>query len=411
MSFRVIHLSKSTHGGAGIAAYNTHKAINSFIGIESSFVSQNKYRFASTKSNGLLRTLVPLYSWLHQKISNIPLIFSFSRTVSRSCNFMPTSWHKLVNNGDFDIVVVHWVGSGGLSMGDLAKFSIPVIWVLHDMWIFCGTEHVSSEKRYIDGYKKKKLFDIDRFFWKKKKEILTSISTNITFVAPSSWMYKCAINSKMLQGLNVSIVNNPIDTIFWRESLINRNHKKTREHFSEFVITFGSSSFSYLKGAKIFLDALNYLHTLDPKKVIFINYVGKVDQNILSETPFKFKYYGFIEDKEHLKRIYNESDVCIFPSYIESFGQMAAEAALTNTPTIVYSNTGSADFIIHGCNGYLFSDYNSKCLSETIIESLTKLNIDTHALCNLSEIYESLTPEFVAKKYYKLILKTIQDAI
>ena len=40
-----------------------------------------------------------------------------------------------------------------LSISDIEKINKPIVWTLHDMWPFCGAEHLSQDFRWKTGYK------------------------------------------------------------------------------------------------------------------------------------------------------------------------------------------------------------------------------------------------------------------
>ena len=47
-----------------------------------------------------------------------------------------------------DIINLHWINGGFLSLKSLEKLSElnkPVVWTLHDMWAFTGGCHYNSE--------------------------------------------------------------------------------------------------------------------------------------------------------------------------------------------------------------------------------------------------------------------------
>ena len=67
---------------------------------------------------------------------------------------LPSSWSKRINNSDFDIVNLHWVGGEMISVKDIGRIKNLQYGPLHDMWAFCGAEHYSLDKRWCDGYKK-----------------------------------------------------------------------------------------------------------------------------------------------------------------------------------------------------------------------------------------------------------------
>ena len=37
------------------------------------------------------------------------------------------------------------------SIADIGRINKPVLWTLHDMWAFCGAEHVSWDNRWKEG--------------------------------------------------------------------------------------------------------------------------------------------------------------------------------------------------------------------------------------------------------------------
>jgi len=408
---KVLNITKSYRtGGAAIAAYNIHSAILRCKNIKSQYLSQSQFRSnnkgITARSFYLTRSFYLILGWLHQKISNFPIIFIKDRK-SHSCNLLPTSWHKYINNSDVDVVIVHWIGSGGLSIGDLLKIKKPIIWVLHDMWIFCGSEHIANDDRYIQGYYKSNkptnaLFDIDRYFWKVKKRAINSLS-NIYFVAPSQWMFDKAKQSMILKNSKILKINIPIEVDYWSEKS-NKTHMFMDKYSDgEINITFGSSSFSNNKGLKMFIDSLILLkQRANPKKIV-INFFGCIDDGIIKRTPFSFKNYGFISSNTDLREIYQNSDLCVFPSFIESFGQMAAEASISGAFVIAYSETGISDFIKNGKNGILFSNYSERELANAIYESISNAKRRDVIKYNELTIKKDLSQEFIGAKYGELL--------
>jgi len=276
------------------------------------------------------------------------------------------------------------------------------------MWIFCGCEHVSNNDRYIHGYSKSNkqknvLIDIDRYFWKKKKKAIDQID-NIHFIAPSKWMFERAKQSDILKKSKISIINIPIDVDFWKLNPSKRGIVKYNHH-SSINIAFGSSSASNNKGLKMFINSLNLLKESCYFNNIVINYIGRLDNNVVKKTPFIYNNYGFISSNNSLKDVYQNSHICVFPSRIESFGQMAAESSIAGACVIAYSETGISEFIKDGKNGLLFNVYSDKCLADTIryaIDKLDRLNVLEYNKSNMNEL---LSMGYIGNEYYKLLSK------
>ena len=87
----------------------------------------------------------------------------------------------------------------------------------------------------------------------------------------------------------------------------------------------------------------------------------------------KVTFVGTVKQKD-LPLYYNAADVCVIPSYYESFGLVALESLACGTPVIASRVGGMESVVIPGRNGYLV-DYNAPVqLSERIAALLSKNN-------------------------------------
>lgn len=72
----------------------------------------------------------------------------------------------------------------------------------------------------------------------------------------------------------------------------------------------------------------------------------------LEEMMPEAHFTGFLED-ENLARAYASSDVFLFPSHTETFGNVTLEAMSSGLPCLVANATGSKSLVEHGVNGGL----------------------------------------------------------
>lgn len=72
----------------------------------------------------------------------------------------------------------------------------------------------------------------------------------------------------------------------------------------------------------------------------------------------KITFTGFIEGEE-LAEVYASSDVFIFPSSTETFGNVVLEAMASGLPVVVAKAGGVQDLVEHGQNGYLCEAKNT----------------------------------------------------
>ena len=130
----------------------------------------------ATKSRNLIFSLSPFTGNIRSTIAQFLIrVLMFGSKNMRSISIFPTQTLSKINNSECDIVHLHWINDEMISIEDIGKIKKPVILTLHDMWPFCGTEHITESERFKIGYQKeimfknKTYFDIDRWTWLRKE--------------------------------------------------------------------------------------------------------------------------------------------------------------------------------------------------------------------------------------------------
>ncbi|EMT6383358.1 glycosyltransferase [Providencia rettgeri] len=293
-----------------------------------------------------------------------------------SNNILPSKLHKVLNNNDSDIINLHWIGSETMSINDVAKISKPIVWTLHDMWAFCGAEHVTHDNedaRWRKGYTKKnrvlndKGFDLDRYVWEKKLKLWKK---PMHIVTPSEWLANCAKESYLFQDWPISVIPNPIDTSIYKplDKSCCRNILNLPE--DKKIILFGAigGSKNTNKGFDLLESALKHLYMdkdINPDKIVCVIFGQSRPANFES-IPFQTIWLGHIYDDISLSIIYNSADIMVVPSRIENFPQSATEAQACGVPVVGFDTSGVSNAIIHNETGYLAEPFNPKCLSNGI---------------------------------------------
>jgi D-inositol-3-phosphate glycosyltransferase len=74
---------------------------------------------------------------------------------------------------------------------------------------------------------------------------------------------------------------------------------------------------------------------------------------------------GFVGAVEHknMPKFYNAADICVIPSYHESFGMVALEALASGTPVVASRVGGLATIVKDGETGYLFEERSPETLA------------------------------------------------
>ena len=377
---RILHLSYCDRNtGAGIAAKRIHNCICDFNDPEIKSYLRLNTNGIDNKNIRYTKKLIPKYYNLVKKYLEriIIRLIKYEDNKFHSISVLPSLKHLEINNLDIDIVHIHWVQHETISIEEIGKIKFPIVWTLHDFWPFSATEHYQRDdldKRYIKGYKIKKIFRIseyvDKLCFQRKK---LNWGNNIKLIAPSKWMKDCSNNSLLMKDKEIKIIPNPIDTEVFRPINKNKAKKSLKIETQKKVILFGSidGGKDPRKGADLLIDVLKCLNFR--KELIQIVIFGKKNkfQDIFENTFFEIKHLGIINSDYKLSTIYSASDIFIIPSRAESFGQTAAEAQSCGTPVAGFDIGGLKDIIAHNKNGILIEPFNTRKMALSI-ENLLK---------------------------------------
>jgi len=64
--------------------------------------------------------------------------------------------------------------------------------------------------------------------------------------------------------------------------------------------------------------------------------------------------------------VYSKSSVVVHPSLSEGFGYVVAEALASGVPVIVTRNTGAADLVVDGMNGYVVAPRDAEAIRDRL---------------------------------------------
>jgi hypothetical protein len=198
----VLHLSTyDTNGGAARAAFALHEAMLS-EGVDSTFRTAGGSRFT-------LASVLDRQLWRLQRSPN---------TAWRS----PARFGSLnadeINRSAVDVVNLHWVTNGFLSVTEIGRITKPVVWSLYDMWPFAGTEHYGADTqdaRWRTGYTKDNRpddesgLDLDRLTWEAKRR---SWVRPMHIVPASTWLTDSVRGSALMGSWPIHRVPHVVDS-------------------------------------------------------------------------------------------------------------------------------------------------------------------------------------------------------
>lgn len=358
-------------GGAARAAYRLFQCLTS-QNIEINMLVDTKgtddWRITGPK-NKLDDGIARIRARIEMQIAKLQ---GTSNKVLHSPGLIGSNALKSINNSDVNVVNLHWVNNGQLSIRQIGKIKHPIVWTLHDMWPFTGSEHYSDDTdlaRWIKGYTVGNRpishtgLDIDRLSWKLKKHYWKS---PIHVVAPSAWLAQCATRSKIFSNSNIRTIPNAIDlTVFkpisqeFSRNCLNLPPKKK-------LILFGAlgGSKDPRKGWDLLQPALKSIgsRTSNVEAIVF----GQAEPKASINIGMPIRWIGHVSDDQTLALLYNSADLMIVPSRQENLPQSATEAQSCGCPVVAFDRTGLPSAVQHINTGYLASEMDSKNLEHGI---------------------------------------------
>ena len=117
-----------------------------------------------------------------------------------------------------------------------------------------------------------------------------------------------------------------------------------------------------LKGLELLLHTAAQLETCQGLRVLVVGGAASADQEIHRMRDMArdlkveevFDFVGRV-DQDELPWYYSAADICVVPSYYESFGLAALESMACGTPVVATRVGGLSTIVQHGRTGYLKS--------------------------------------------------------
>jgi glycosyltransferase involved in cell wall biosynthesis len=287
---------------------------------------------------------------------------------------------RWINASDIDIVNLHWTGAEALSIAEIAAINKPVVWTMHDMWAFMGTEHYDdldhpgrwrapyAATTRPAGYRGP---DLDAWVWKRKAELWAGKSFHL--VAPSHWLARCAQESALMGGQPCEVIANPLDT----EGFAPVNRIEARRMLGlpldRKLLLFGAlgATSDRRKGYDLLVAALKLFEQRhdagqDTEIVVF----GGDRTGEIPGLGLKSHFLGTFRDEVSLRVVYSAADVFVAPSRQDNLPNTVAEAGACGLPTAAFDIGGMRDLIANGETGALAPAFDTQALADGICRLL-----------------------------------------
>lgn len=392
MPTKIVHVNAyDIEGGAARAAYRIHRSLVQF-GEPLGLLSKMRVVYQQTDDESIIGGAITqgrFWGTIHPAISR--------RTKRRFTTANP-SWHSFAwpdtglghelkqrcMHGAADLVHLHWLGDITLSIEEIGRLPMPLVWSLHDQWAFCGGEHytnppqagetASSDERYRSGYTQatrpshESGPDLNRRTWLRKRRAWRH---PINIVAPSNWMASCARSSLLMGGWPITVIPYPIDLERWAPLDKHQARSILQLPLDRPLILFGAvgGTSDPRKGADLLLDALQRLRLQVEGTALEQLELVVFGQGRPAKPPnlgFPIHFSGRLHDDLSLRLLYAAADVYVIPSRQDNLPNTGLEAHACGTPVVAFRTGGLVDIVDDRVSGALAEPFDADSLAQAL---------------------------------------------
>jgi glycosyltransferase involved in cell wall biosynthesis len=311
-----------------------------------------------------------------------------------------------INRADVDIVNLHWITDGFLSIEEIGRITKPLVWTMHDMWPFTGTEHYAPEQpqptRWQQGYTRSNRpadehgLDLDRWTWERKR---THWAHHPLLVPVSSWLQRAAASSGLASQWPAVVIPNVMDTQTFRPGSMHEARHQLNLPESPLIMFTSSAGISdERKGWSYLAQALPLVQEQIPDVRVLV--VGQSDARAQAMVDHDVIWAGYMSSDEQMARYLQASDVIAVPSSADNLPMTACEAHSAGRPVVAFQVGGLPDIITHEVTGYLAKPLDVNDFARGLIASLSNARSTGTWGANAREYAEhKWSPEHVVQQY------------
>ncbi len=380
MALKVLHLSTyDANGGAARAAYALHRAMLS-QGVESRMHVARKGTEDPTVSFGDPRRFL-VASELDRRLWRLQ---RSPVTTWRSPARFGSLLADRINRSSADVVNLHWVTDGFLTVEAIGRIDKPIVWSMYDMWPFAGTEHYGADTpdaRWRTGYAKDNRpddesgVDLDRWTYERKLKHWRTRTAPMHMVPASTWLADATRASALMSTWPVTRIPHVVDTELFApmgaDEARARLHLPTGRQTILFLASAGITD--HRKGWDLLAVALPRVarqgHRL---QVVVVGPVPDDEQREQAERQagVDIHWFGTTDSSAVLRLLYCASDVTAVPSREDNMPLTAMEAQSCGRPVVGFRIGGLPDIVEDGNTGHLATPEDTDDLARALAQAL-----------------------------------------
>lgn len=390
---RILHISNSDDGGAGLCCVRIHQSLldmevdSKVLVFHKTTDAHEVYGFGHKFGFFLYRIGSRLLDMIGIRLTARSKMIQMSRQ-GKAVYTAPVSpfdvtTHQLLEWAD--IIHLHWINGFVDYPSFFEKVQKPVIWTLHDENLFYGCAHFKKNLLTSHKYEMK---------YRRIKRAAVGDAHNLSIVFLSEMMRRTFGEELFIKDKRQVVINNSIEVNAYSIYEKNKMRKKYNIDKDKTVLVFMAYDImNEGKGLRMLVDVLT--KRSDSNRFVVLAIGGNPSNQPL---PGMIKAVGLVKD--HLTR--NELMCCgdffVMPSIQEAFAQSPMEAMACGLPVLAFPVSGTEE-LINDENGVICKEMTPQALNEGI-DHILKQNYRIEKIREY--IMEYFSSSVMAGKYTSL---------
>jgi glycosyltransferase involved in cell wall biosynthesis len=323
----------------------------------------------------------------------------------------PTPLERRLRREHPDVVNMHWVGLGTVSVAQIGRIlrDYPTVWSLHDMWAMSGAEFYgedsSTTRRHL-GYTAHNRppgdrgVDMDRWVWQRKAR---HFNTPAHIVTASRWIASLVADAALTRDWPVSVIPYSIDLDLFSPADNTAAKKAIGLTPDDPVVLFGANKgpADPRKGWDLLVEALTRLW-LEGQRFHLVVF-GSPDPGQAPRFPFPIIWLGNITSDQALADTYRLADLIAIPSRADNLPLTGLESQACGIPVVAFDTAGMPDVAVHRDTGYLAHPFDPVDLAQGMGWILSDPGVRTSLSQSARARAEHLwRPETIATQYLEV---------
>lgn len=412
MRVLIVNTSEKT-GGAAVAAGRLMEALNN-NGVKAKMLVGDK-QTDNIMVAGLPRPWRQRWNFLWERFCIFAhLHFSREHLFEIDMANAGTDITSLPEFSEADVVHLSWINQGMLSLGSIRKIlrsGKPVVWTMHDLWPASAICHYARGcAAFKTGCHHCRLLpgggspnDLSARVYARKQKIYRN--SNIHFVTCSKWLADQARQSRLLAGLYVEPIPNPIDTRVYAPRDRRECRSRLQLPVDKRVILFVSQRATMeRKGMTYLVEAVRQLAESRPDMAAdtVVAILGGHSEDVVAQLALPAFPLGYVSDERKIVDVYNAADVFVLPSLEDNLPNTIMEAMACGVPCVGFKVGGIPEMIDHRRNGYVAAFRDAADLAAGIRWVLAEADYADLQRQALSKVAASYSQRSVAMRYIEV---------